>query len=307
MEGSVGQDQAENLKSFKAAMKDNALKDVTPETAVIEIECKIGAGSDYIEIKDVVDVKTNEKVNLTHKAGQVLLIDFWATWCPPCQKPMAHNQEMLEHKGEAWGDKVRVIGISIDKDVETVANHVKKNKWESVEHFYRAGSSCSEDYSVNGVPHVMLVDTEGKLAFVGHPAVRKLEEDIDTLIKGEKLTGEGTAGTSESEDRESGDQEYKDLDMEKISKDFEKFIEGVKALDADDEVKTNSEQLMRAITVLISQSKYNAETDKFVTKYQNVNVLVGPKASVDLLKTKMDELNASVGGEYEKVDGIQAF
>ena len=73
---------------------------------------------------------------------------------------MAHNQEMIEHHGEKWGvgEKVRIIGLSIDKDVETVNNHVKKSKWESVEHFHRAGSTCSSDYGVKGVPCVMLVD-----------------------------------------------------------------------------------------------------------------------------------------------------
>jgi hypothetical protein len=103
---------------------------------------------------------------------------------------------MLEHHGAKWGDKVRIIGLSIDKDVETVVNHVKKNKWESVEHFHRAGSTCSEDYGVNGVPHVMLVDGNGVIVFKGHPSVRKLEEDIEKLIKGETLTGEGTAPTA---------------------------------------------------------------------------------------------------------------
>jgi hypothetical protein len=106
---------------------------------------------------------------------------------------MAHNQEMLEHHGAKWGDKVRIIGLSIDKDVETVNNHVKAKGWEAVEHFHRAGSTCSADYGVSGVPHVMLVDGNGVIVFKGHPSVRKLEEDIEKLLKGEELTGEGTA------------------------------------------------------------------------------------------------------------------
>lgn len=91
IEGSVPQEQSENLKRFRAHLKDTVLKDVSPDTAAQEIECKVGAGADYIEIKEVVNVWNDEKVNLTHKPGQVMLIDFWATWCPPCQKPMAHN------------------------------------------------------------------------------------------------------------------------------------------------------------------------------------------------------------------------
>ena len=99
---------------------------------------------------------------------------------------------MLEHNGAKWGDKVRICGISIDNDIPTVNNHVKAKKWESVEHFHRGGSTASEDFGASGVPHVVLVDTHGKIAFIGHPATRDLEKDINELLEGKSLTGEGT-------------------------------------------------------------------------------------------------------------------
>ena len=109
---------------------------------------------------------------------------------------------MLEHHSERWGDKVRIIGISIDKAVEAVIKHVQVNKWEKVEHFHRAGSSCSQDYGVTGVPHVVLVDTEGKIAYVGHPARTNLEENIETLLKGEKIA---TAASEVAKDQSSAE------------------------------------------------------------------------------------------------------
>jgi hypothetical protein len=69
---------------------------------------------------------------------------------------------------------------------------VKDKKWEKVEHFHRAGSSSSTDYGAKGVPHVVLIDTHGKIVYIGHPATRDLEKDIDALLKGEVLKGEGT-------------------------------------------------------------------------------------------------------------------
>ena len=101
---------------------------------------------------------------------------------------------MLEHHGERWGDKVRIIGISIDQTAAAVVKHVKDKKWEKVEHFHRSGSSCSKDYGVSGVPHVVLVDGEGKIAYVGHPMSIDLEKSIEKLIKGEKLVSAGGDG-----------------------------------------------------------------------------------------------------------------
>lgn len=48
----------------------------------------------------------------------------------------------------------------------------------------------------------MLVDTKGKIVFVGHPASRDLEKDIDALLKGETLTGEGTGASSDDAESE---------------------------------------------------------------------------------------------------------
>lgn len=69
---------------------------------------------------------------------------------------------------------------------------------------------------MSGVPHVMLIDKQGTIAFVGHPAVRKLEDDIDTLLKGESLKGEGTAPSTSDSGSENEDPTYKELDEEKI-------------------------------------------------------------------------------------------
>jgi thiol-disulfide isomerase/thioredoxin len=97
---------------------------VSPDACWIKIKIKNPTGVPFIPITEVIDIFNLEDKSIEHKPGQVLLIDFWATWCGPCQEPMAHNQEMLEHHSERWGDRVRIIGLSIDKDPETVVKHV---------------------------------------------------------------------------------------------------------------------------------------------------------------------------------------
>ena len=62
---------------------------------------------------------------------------------------MAHNQEMLEHHGTAWGSKVRIIGLSIDDSTEVVKDKVNDKGWSKVEH-YQCGedSTASDDFGV---------------------------------------------------------------------------------------------------------------------------------------------------------------
>lgn len=163
---------------------------------------------------------------------------------------------MLEKRGADWGDKVRLIGLSIDNDVPTVKNHVESKNWKKVEHYHVRNGACTadNDYGVKGVPHVLLVDTHGTIVFMGHPASRKIEEDIDNLLKGEKLTGEGTGAASSK--AEEGGEGSTSLTQERIAQ----FQTETKAF--LDEGKKIVEGCPRAFLVLVVEEKWDMKTQK---------------------------------------------
>ena len=120
---------------------------------------------------------------------------------------MAHNQHMLEHKGAEWGDKVKIVGLSIDGEKAKLKSHVETKGWNKVDHYFIGGADkCKKDYGISGVPHVLLVDTNGKIVFKGHPASRKnLEEDFDKLLKGEPLEDiKSDSNDEEEQETEAG-------------------------------------------------------------------------------------------------------
>lgn len=162
---------------------------------------------------------------------------------------------MLEERGKNWGERVRIIGLSIDNTVEIVKTHIESEakKWYSVEHYHVRAPDCTaeQDYGVQGIPHALLIDKLGKIVFMGHPASRELEKDIEALLKGEIIVGEGTSSDYNSKLEPQ-------IDESKVTAATSEFIKNSKSF-----MKANSEEcskLMRGLVVLVDESSYDVKT-----------------------------------------------
>ena len=69
--------------------------------------------------------------------------------------------------------KVRIIGVSCDQSADATIAHVNRHGWTSLEH-YQLTQECREkiqkQYGFSKIPHVMLVNTEGRIVFKNSPA-----------------------------------------------------------------------------------------------------------------------------------------
>ena len=289
------------MKDTVAAFKEE-IKPLTEgvQNVEVEVQCQIGAGCAYEPIKGIVPIDGGEPVTLEHKAGEVWLIDFWATWCPPCQAPMQHNEDMLKKRAADWGDKVKIIGISIDKTADVVVGHVDKKDWKRPIHYHRAQSDCSDVYSVRGVPHVMLLDTTGKIVFKGHPATRPdLEADFDTLLKGEAITGPGT-GEEKKEEPKQGEA-GKEMNFEAHNKYIDQFAaEWAPGFQKNESIKTAASSMIRAFCVMVLQEEIDVATGKSTGEFKNFRDLVGKQENIDTCKNVIAETLKEDGG-YELV------
>jgi thiol-disulfide isomerase/thioredoxin len=136
-------------------------------------------------IKNQVSLDSSDaQVDLTHVPGQVILLHFWSTLCPPCQVSMHTNQEMLSRKGAEWLSKVRIIGISIDEGKDKIKSFLQEKQWDQMEHYWSPNGVfvANKLYEERDLPRALLVDTNGKIVFEGDPATRNLEQDINDLL-----------------------------------------------------------------------------------------------------------------------------
>jgi peroxiredoxin len=92
--------------------------------------------------------------------GNVLLIDFWATWCAPC---LAEIPNLKKHYTEFHGKGFEIIGISLDQDKEKLDRYLLENKIEWPIVFGGKGwqDETKEMFGVKNVPASWLIDKKG--------------------------------------------------------------------------------------------------------------------------------------------------
>ena len=100
-----------------------------------------------------------QPVNKENWAGKVVLVNFWATWCPPCREEIP---ELLELKKE-YNDRLEIIGISEDDDPpETVAKFARQKGMRYP--IVMATPELIESYGgVLALPTTFLIDTQGRV------------------------------------------------------------------------------------------------------------------------------------------------
>ncbi len=105
-----------------------------------------------------------ERIDLESLSGNAVVIDFWATWCAPCVAAIPHWNELVDAFA---GEPVRFLSVS-DEDRDTVAGFLEERPiagWLALD----TDRSTFEGYRVESLPHVALIDPEGRLRGVAFP------------------------------------------------------------------------------------------------------------------------------------------
>ena len=99
----------------------------------------------------------NKKVSLNDYRSNIVIINFWATWCAPCKEEMPHlNQLKSKFKD------IEVIPINIaDEELKKSKEFFEELNINNLEIFYGSSLELAKEFKLRGIPTTIIVDKEG--------------------------------------------------------------------------------------------------------------------------------------------------
>ena len=126
-----------------------------------------------------VEMLDGKKVTLSSLRGKVVLVSFWATWCPPCRQEMSHMQEGVIDRFA--GSDLVVLPISRGEKRETVEKFIEKMGY-GFPVGLDADQSIYSKYASNYVPRSVVINREGEVVYVAVGYDEQIAQEIGAAI-----------------------------------------------------------------------------------------------------------------------------
>ncbi len=141
-----------------------------------------GSSDEVVELAAVPSVSlrplSGEPIDLARLAGKVRLVEFWATWCPPCRSTLSWLSELQA----GYGGRVQVVGIAVESEETAV-----RSMTESLKLAYPVAMGTPETAAAFGdvlsVPTLFVFDENGNTAGVFYGAPDDLHANVKRTVE----------------------------------------------------------------------------------------------------------------------------
>lgn len=151
--------------------------------AALKVAGNLEVGKPVPEIVgEGIDGKT---FKLSETKGKVVMLSFWATWCPPCMRMVPHEVEMVAKLKDR---PFELVGVNGDPELTDEVKQTileKKITWRSFKNEQKDSPPLSETWEIGGWPTIFVVDHKGVIRHIqlGGGEQEKLDKVIEDLVK----------------------------------------------------------------------------------------------------------------------------
>ena len=133
--------------------------------------------------------RDGDRVDLANMSGKVVVVTFWATWCPPCRKELPVLETIHNSVGE---DRLEVIAVNIE-DRRTYRGARQRLKDYRMTLVNDQRGFLQRQYGVEGLPHMVIVGSDGRVASVKRgyteEMVYEVVDQLNDLLRAQQREG----------------------------------------------------------------------------------------------------------------------
>lgn len=123
--------------------------------------------------------KSGDEVALSDFKGDVVMVNFWATWCGPCRQEMPKLEALYERYHDLG---FTLLGVNVEEDTSGVAKFLQETS-VSFKILLDRNNDVSKLYKVVAMPSTVLIDRNGNLRYVHHGYEPGYEDEYQTQIR----------------------------------------------------------------------------------------------------------------------------
>ena len=102
----------------------------------------------------------NNQLNLNEFRGNLILLNFWATWCAPCKKEMPSLDLLTKNKNL---DNLKIFPINVGQDnIENASIFFKELRIENLEIYFDSPTTLAKTFGLRGIPTSILFNKKGE-------------------------------------------------------------------------------------------------------------------------------------------------
>jgi len=147
-------------------------ENVVPEAPVASASLAVGSKAPDFELT----AADGNKVKLSSLQGNVVVLDFWATWCGPCKQAMPG----IQHLHEKYADKkVKIFGVNVWENSDPKAYMKEQNYTYGL---LLNADEVAGDYHVEAIPAFYVIGKDGNILYSGVGATEDGEATLDAVI-----------------------------------------------------------------------------------------------------------------------------